>query len=353
MNSVHPQRRAGGDQARTEPGAFDQDEGREQQEPGDPERRPRRRRAGRPVLPRRGHGTARRADFRTPGRRGTARAPSGSRRPPRRAAKSRLAPTATDATHGPRIVARPVSRRAVVLISTPHENSDVDGPRAASPSCWRPSAGAQPKPAPDSRGRARPAAPAAAPAARLRRARNGAGRGRPSARRRARGRARRPAALRPNPPPELDTFKGFLGKWKCEGKAFATPMFGPQHAVKGNAEAKLESDNFWQSFSYEEKKTKEHQGLKVKGPVGLRSGHRSVSFASGPVTTASGTRRARRDGKGTSWSGRARFRARWDACPFTTRSRKKGEKAREWHTSAGAHPGRQVDADGGHVTCKK
>ena len=86
----------------------------------------------------------------------------------------------------------------------------------------------------------------------------------------------------PKPAPELDTLKVFLGKWKCEGKAAASPMFGPEHAINGAAEAKLESDNFWQSFTYEEKKTKDHPGLKMKGLWGYDQGSkRFVRAAAG------------------------------------------------------------------------
>ena len=88
-----------------------------------------------------------------------------------------------------------------------------------------------------------------------------------------------PAAAAPTTPPpppkpavELDTFKFFIGKWKCDGKAFASPMSPTEHAVKGSAEAKLVVDNFWQSFTYEEKKTKEHPGLKVNGLWGYDQG---------------------------------------------------------------------------------
>ena len=115
------------------------------------------------------------------------------------------------------------------------------------------SAGAQPKPAP---------APAAAPAAK------------PAAAPAAGAPTATPAAPppAPKPAPELDTFKFFLGKWKCDGKAFVSPMSPTEHPVKGTAESKLEVDNFWQSFNYEEKKSKEHPGLKVKGLWGFDQG---------------------------------------------------------------------------------
>jgi len=85
----------------------------------------------------------------------------------------------------------------------------------------------------------------------------------------------------PKPAVELDTFKLFLGKWKCDGKAFPSPISPTEHAVKATAEGKLVVDNFWQSFSYEEKKTKEHPGLKVNGFWGYDQG--SKRFVRGAV----------------------------------------------------------------------
>ncbi len=135
------------------------------------------------------------------------------------------------------------------------------------------SAGAQPKPAPAPA--AVPAAPGAAPAAKP-----GApvtaptpAVPAPAAKPAAAAPAAAPAAPpAPKPAPELDTFKFFLGKWKCDGKAFVSPMSPTEHGVKGTAESKLEVDNFWQSFNYEEKKSKEHPGLKVKGLWGFDQG---------------------------------------------------------------------------------
>jgi hypothetical protein len=117
-------------------------------------------------------------------------------------------------------------------------------------------AGAQPKPA------AAPPAPAPAPAA-------------------AKPAAPAPATPPPAPRPaaELDTFKFFLGKWKCDGKAFASPVSPTEHGVKATAEGKPEVDNFWQSFTYEEKKSKEHPGLKVKGWWGYDQGSKRFKRA--------------------------------------------------------------------------
>ena len=133
-----------------------------------------------------------------------------------------------------------------------------------------------PPPAPAAAPAAKPAAPAAAPApAPPRPPQRRPRRLLPRPRTRGAG-CRRARAATPPPPPkpaaELDTFKFFLGKWKCDGKAFASPMSPTEHAVKGSAEGKLEVDNFWQSFNYEEKKTKEHPGLKVKGYWGFDQG---------------------------------------------------------------------------------
>jgi hypothetical protein len=82
------------------------------------------------------------------------------------------------------------------------------------------------------------------------------------------------------PAPELDTLKSFLGKWKCTGKQFASPN-GPEHAISATAEITLVTDNFWQSFKYEEKKTKEHHGLKVLGVWGFDQGSKRFVRAAG------------------------------------------------------------------------
>jgi hypothetical protein len=123
-------------------------------------------------------------------------------------------------------------------------------------------AGAQPKPAPAPS----PAAPAAAPAAT----------------------AAAPAAAAPAPPPpapkpapELDTLKFLLGKWRCDGKAFAGPLSPTEHAIKGSAESKLDADGFWHAFTYVENKTREHAGLKVKGIWGFDQGARRYVRAAG------------------------------------------------------------------------
>ena len=46
--------------------------------------------------------------------------------------------------------------------------------------------------------------------------------------------------------------------------------------MKGSAEAKLVVDNFWQSFTYEEKKTKEHPGPESERLLGLRPGREAL-----------------------------------------------------------------------------
>ena len=76
----------------------------------------------------------------------------------------------------------------------------------------------------------------------------------------------------PKPPAQLDQLKSFLGNWKCAGKQMATPMYGPEHAITGSASSKLEVDGFWQQITYEEKKSKEHPGLRLVGLWGYDLG---------------------------------------------------------------------------------
>jgi Protein of unknown function (DUF1579) len=75
----------------------------------------------------------------------------------------------------------------------------------------------------------------------------------------------------PKPATENDQIKFFVGKWKCDGKQFASPM-GPEHTFKATAESKMDGDNFYQSWTYEEKKSKDHMGMKVKGMWGWDAG---------------------------------------------------------------------------------
>jgi hypothetical protein len=147
----------------------------------------------------------------------------------------------------------------------------------------KPAAPPPPAPAPAAVPAAKPAAPAAAPTPAPAAAAPEAAR--PAATPPPAGAVPpAPATPRPSPKPsvELDTFKFFIGRWKCDGKAFAGPMSPTEHAVKGSAEGKLIVDNFWQSFTYEEKKTKEHPGLKLNGLWGYDQGaKRFVRAAAG------------------------------------------------------------------------
>jgi hypothetical protein len=75
----------------------------------------------------------------------------------------------------------------------------------------------------------------------------------------------------PKPAAEMDQMKLFLGSWKCEGKMMAGPWAPgvPEHAVKAKVTAKPDLGGFWQSFVYEEQKTKEHpMAAKVMGSWG-------------------------------------------------------------------------------------
>jgi hypothetical protein len=81
-----------------------------------------------------------------------------------------------------------------------------------------------------------------------------------------------PAMPAAKPAPELDQLKFLNGKWRCDGKQFANPMFGPEHTFKATAEQKPAADGFWDQYSYEEKKAKDHHGVKVQGFWGWDQG---------------------------------------------------------------------------------
>jgi hypothetical protein len=87
-----------------------------------------------------------------------------------------------------------------------------------------------------------------------------------------------PAAAAPMAPPkpaaEMDQLKFFVGKWKCDGKMFASPIYGPEHAFKAAAEAKVDGGGHWQAFTYEWKKAKDHPSLKIHGTWGWDAGNK-------------------------------------------------------------------------------
>ena len=101
----------------------------------------------------------------------------------------------------------------------------------------------------------------------------------------------------PKPAPELEAFKVFLGRWRCTGKMFASPLAANEHSVTGTAEGKPEADGFWQSFAHEEKKTKDHPGLKLKGLWGFDQGVKRF------VRTAVGNHGEWDTGSSTGWEG--------------------------------------------------
>jgi hypothetical protein len=154
---------------------------------------------------------------------------------------------------------------------------------AAAAQAQTPAAPARPAPA------TAPAAPAAAPVAAPAAAPTATAPGAPPATASAAAATPPPT---PKPAAELDTFKIFVGKWKCSGKQLAGP-FGPEHPITATAEGTMVADNFWQSFKYEEKKTKEHPGLKVNGLWGFDQGSKRFVRAAvgnhGEWDTASAT----------------------------------------------------------------
>jgi len=95
------------------------------------------------------------------------------------------------------------------------------------------------------------------------------------------------AAQPPVPPPaakpaaELAQLKLFVGSWKCAGKQLASALTGPAHDITGSAQARPEAEGFWQVFTYEEKKTKDHPGIKVMGLWGYDAAGRRFVRAAG------------------------------------------------------------------------
>jgi len=173
--------------------------------------------------------------------------------------------------------------------------------------------------------------------------------GKPAA---APGAAAAPAAMppAPKPAPELDKLKFLLGKWKCDGKAFVSPMSPTEHTFKASAEAKMDNDNFWQAFTYEEKKSKEHMGVRVHGMWGWDAGTKKYVRAGADNMGGwdSGTAPAFEGDKMT-WNGD--FSGPMGVMPYRHTFTKKSDK--EWmHTlEAKAPDGKWAPVE--EVTCKK
>jgi hypothetical protein len=202
------------------------------------------------------------------------------------------------------------------------------------------SAAAQPKPAAPA-----PAAPPAAPAAKP-----AAAPPAPAPAAAKPGAPAAPAPPAPKPAAELDTFKFFLGRWKCDGKAFVSPLSPTEHAIKASAEGKLEVDNFWQSFTYEEKKSKEHPGLKVKGFWGFDQGAkrfvRAAAANHGEWDTASAPGW---EGDSMTWTGE--LSGQQGRIAFHHKFTKKGDKQWVHFLELRLPDGKWVPAE--EVTCKK
>jgi hypothetical protein len=142
------------------------------------------------------------------------------------------------------LIAPLVTSAAVAQAQTP----------AAAPAAPAPPATAPARPA--------PAAPAAKPAAA------------PATAAPAAAPAKAAPALKPAP--ELDQLKFLMGRWHCDGKQFGSPLFGPEHTFKATAENKPAVDNFWDMYTYEEKKSKDHHGVKVEGFWGWDQGAKKL-----------------------------------------------------------------------------
>jgi hypothetical protein len=153
----------------------------------------------------------------------------------------------------------------------------------------------------------------------------------------------------PKPAAELDSFKVFVGKWKCSGKMFAGP-FGPEHPFTASAEVAFVSDNFWQTFKYEEKKSKEHRGLKVLGIWGYDAGAKRFVRAGGgnegTWDTASATGW---EGDKLTWTGE--FSGPLGRMPFHQTFTKTGDKTFTYAVEVRTPDGKWAPYD--EVSCKK
>ena len=70
------------------------------------------------------------------------------------------------------------------------------------------------------------------------------------------------------------------GRWRCVGVQFASARYGPEHRFVATAESKAAVDGFWDQFTYEEMRSKEHHGYKAQGLWGWdQNGKRLVRAA--------------------------------------------------------------------------
>jgi hypothetical protein len=94
------------------------------------------------------------------------------------------------------------------------------------------------------------------------------------------GSAAAPPAAGPKPPPELEQLRFLRGRWRCTGLQLASALYGPEHRFVATAESKAAVDGFWDQFSYEELRSKEHHGYKAQGLWGWdKNGKRLVRTA--------------------------------------------------------------------------
>ena len=138
-------------------------------------------------------------------------------------------------------------------------------------------------------------------------------------------------------PPSWKRSRSSWASGSARARCSRAPMaLAPNTASRARAEGKLEAGRLLAVFAYEEKKTKEHQGLKFKGLWGFDQGVkrfvRAAAGNHGEWDTASS-----RDGKATSWCGRASFPAPWARIPYRHTFTKKSDvdrrdkpRVREW-----------------------
>ena len=155
----------------------------------------------------------------------------------------------------------------------------------------------------------------------------------------------------PKPAPELDTLKSIAGNWTCQGAAPAGAM-GP-----GSPEVKYQSTfkvtpvhgGFGYQLAYEQKKTKEHPGLKVLGVWGFDQGSKRFVRAAGGTDgwdTASATGW---EGDKLTWTGE--LSSAMGRMPFHQTFTKQGDKAWTHALEVRGPDGKWAAFE--EVTCKK
>jgi hypothetical protein len=87
-------------------------------------------------------------------------------------------------------------------------------------------------------------------------------------------RAPAPSSGPPRPAPELDTLKFLLGSWRCTGKLLADGGSARPRSFAASLRVRPTSGSFWHTYDYEERRARDHAGVKVHGVWGYDQGEK-------------------------------------------------------------------------------